>query len=164
MGHPARGGPAGHGRGFRAGDCHCLVLCAVFVPTAFMAGISGEFFRQFALTIAASTIISAFNSLTLSPGPVRDPFQGARRGARARAHGHAKKEAMPRLGVVLIVALLAYFMLTPVPGSPLGRRNCPAGMASTAADAHASSAALWAFGLVSLAAGAAAGVVPGRIG
>jgi multidrug efflux pump len=44
-----------------------LVLCAVFVPTAFMAGISGQFYRQFALTIAASTVISAFNSLTLSP-------------------------------------------------------------------------------------------------
>ena len=44
-----------------------LVLCAVFVPTAFMAGISGQFYKQFALTIAASTIISAFNSLTLSP-------------------------------------------------------------------------------------------------
>ena len=44
-----------------------LVLCAVFIPTALMAGISGEFYRQFALTIAASTIISAFNSLTLSP-------------------------------------------------------------------------------------------------
>src|SRR5438876_11029165 len=44
-----------------------LVLCAVFVPTAFMAGISGQFYKQFALTIAVSTIISAFNSLTLSP-------------------------------------------------------------------------------------------------
>ena len=44
-----------------------LVLCAVFVPTAFMAGISGQFYKQFALTIAASTVISAFNSLTLSP-------------------------------------------------------------------------------------------------
>src|SRR5215208_7947755 len=44
-----------------------LVLCSVFVPTAFMTGISGQFFKQFALTIAASTIISAFNSLTLSP-------------------------------------------------------------------------------------------------
>lgn len=44
-----------------------LVLTAVFVPTAFLGGITGEFYRQFALTIAASTIISAFNSLTLSP-------------------------------------------------------------------------------------------------
>ncbi|HEX2554322.1 MAG TPA: multidrug efflux RND transporter permease subunit [Microvirga sp.] len=44
-----------------------LVLSAVFVPTAFLPGISGEFYRQFALTIAASTVISTVNSLTLSP-------------------------------------------------------------------------------------------------
>ena len=44
-----------------------LVLSAVFVPCAFISGIIGQFFRQFALTIAVSTIISAFNSLTLSP-------------------------------------------------------------------------------------------------
>ncbi len=44
-----------------------LVLFAVFVPAAFLSGITGEFFRQFAVTIAVSTVISAFNSLTLSP-------------------------------------------------------------------------------------------------
>ena len=44
-----------------------LVLCAVFVPVAFISGLTGEFYRQFALTIAFSTVISAFNSLTLSP-------------------------------------------------------------------------------------------------
>ncbi len=44
-----------------------LVLCAVFVPTAFISGITGQFYQQFALTIAVSTVISAFNSLTLSP-------------------------------------------------------------------------------------------------
>jgi len=44
-----------------------LVLCAVFVPTAFVGGLTGQFYRQFALTIAISTVISAFNSLTLSP-------------------------------------------------------------------------------------------------
>ena len=44
-----------------------LVLSAVFIPTAFISGISGQFYRQFALTIACSTLISAFNSLTLSP-------------------------------------------------------------------------------------------------
>jgi multidrug efflux pump len=44
-----------------------LVLAAVFVPCAFISGITGQFFRQFALTIAVSTVISAFNSLTLSP-------------------------------------------------------------------------------------------------
>ncbi len=44
-----------------------LVLSAVFLPCAFITGITGQFFRQFALTIATSTLISAFNSLTLSP-------------------------------------------------------------------------------------------------
>src|SRR5207302_139002 len=44
-----------------------LVLCAVFVPCAFIGGITGQFFRQFAVTISASTVFSAFNSLTLSP-------------------------------------------------------------------------------------------------
>ncbi|MCG8586799.1 MAG: multidrug efflux RND transporter permease subunit, partial [Pirellulales bacterium] len=61
-----------------------LVLAAVFVPCAFIAGITGEFFRQFAVTIAVSTLISAFVSLTLSPALAalllkprsarRDPF------------------------------------------------------------------------------------------
>jgi multidrug efflux pump len=44
-----------------------VVLSAVFIPTAFVSGITGQFYRQFALTIAVSTLISAFNSLTLSP-------------------------------------------------------------------------------------------------
>ena len=44
-----------------------LVLCAVFVPSAFITGISGQFYRQFALTIAGATIISLIVSLTLSP-------------------------------------------------------------------------------------------------
>ena len=44
-----------------------LVLCAVFIPTAFITGISGAFYKQFALTIATATIISCFVSLTLSP-------------------------------------------------------------------------------------------------
>src|SRR6266568_197625 len=62
-----------------------LVLCSVFIPTAFMSGITGTFFRQFALTIAVSTAISALNSLTLSPalaalllrprGAAKDSFQ-----------------------------------------------------------------------------------------
>jgi multidrug efflux pump len=44
-----------------------LVLCSVFIPVAFLSGVTGQFYRQFAITIAASTIISTFNSLTLSP-------------------------------------------------------------------------------------------------
>src|SRR6202011_6058174 len=59
-----------------------MVLCAVFVPTAFLAGISGQFFKQFALTIAASTLISAFNSLTLSPALCALMLKG---------HGHGQE-------------------------------------------------------------------------
>jgi hydrophobe/amphiphile efflux-1 (HAE1) family protein len=62
-----------------------LTLCAVFVPSAFLSGISGQFFRQFAVTIAASTVISCFVSLTLSPAlcalllHAHQPHQASRR-------------------------------------------------------------------------------------
>ncbi|MFO1093427.1 MAG: efflux RND transporter permease subunit [Planctomycetaceae bacterium] len=86
-----------------------LVLCAVFVPTAFMAGISGQFYKQFALTIAASTAISAFNSLTLSPALCALLLKPHAHGG----HGHA--EALPRLGIVIIGALAANtFLLGPI--------------------------------------------------
>jgi hydrophobic/amphiphilic exporter-1 (mainly G- bacteria), HAE1 family len=87
-----------------------LVLVAVFVPTAFIPGISGQFYRQFALTIAVSTVISAFNSLTLSPALAawllrphsherpRNPLVragkslagGFNRGFDATSHGYAR--------------------------------------------------------------------------
>ena len=60
-----------------------LVLCAVFVPSAFIPGITGQFFRQFALTIAVSTVISAFNSLTLQSGPLPATAQAQGRVARS---------------------------------------------------------------------------------
>ena len=59
-----------------------LTLCAVFVPSAFLSGISGQFFRQFAVTIAASTVISCFVSLTLSPALCALLLTAARSGAR----------------------------------------------------------------------------------
>ncbi len=53
-----------------------LVLCAVFVPTAFISGLPGQFFRQFAATISSSTVISCFISLTLSPALCALLFKG----------------------------------------------------------------------------------------
>jgi len=53
-----------------------LVLCAVFVPMAFLDGITGQFYKQFAVTIAISTVISAINSLTLSPALAAKLLQG----------------------------------------------------------------------------------------
>ncbi len=62
-----------------------LVLSAVFIPTAFIGGITGQFYRQFAVTIAVATVISAFNSLTLSPALcaiLLQPHGRARQGSR----------------------------------------------------------------------------------
>ncbi len=64
-----------------------LVLSAVFVPCAFISGVTGQFFRQFALTIAVSTVLSAFNSLTLSPALAALLLQG--RSARKDFVGRA---------------------------------------------------------------------------
>ncbi len=67
-----------------------LVLCAVFIPVAFVEGLTGEFYRQFALTIAISTVISAFNSLTLSPALAARAAQAARRQARRADARHGQ--------------------------------------------------------------------------
>ncbi|MBV9124921.1 MAG: efflux RND transporter permease subunit, partial [Planctomycetes bacterium] len=81
-----------------------VVLSAVFVPCAFMPGITGLFFRQFALTIAVSTLISAFNSLTLSP---------ALSALLLRPKQPGQGEPLPRWGLVLIGGWLGYCFLTP---------------------------------------------------
>ncbi len=64
-----------------------LTLCAVFVPSAFLSGISGLFFRQFAVTIAASTLISCFVSLTLSPALCAVLFKAHEPGHTSRPSG-----------------------------------------------------------------------------
>ncbi|HLJ92996.1 MAG TPA: multidrug efflux RND transporter permease subunit [Gemmataceae bacterium] len=79
-----------------------LVLSAVFVPCAFISGITGQFFRQFALTIAVSTLISAFNSLTLSPALT----------ALLLREKTKKHEPLPRLAFVLLGGWLCWRFLT----------------------------------------------------
>ncbi|HVX11495.1 MAG TPA: multidrug efflux RND transporter permease subunit [Pirellulales bacterium] len=80
-----------------------LVLAAVFVPCAFISGIVGQFFRQFALTIAVSTVISAFNSLTLSP---------ALAALLLRHREKGKFEALPKWAFWLLGGWLGYSLLT----------------------------------------------------
>ena len=83
-----------------------LVLSAVFVPCAFISGITGQFFRQFALTIAASTIISTFNSLTLSPALSAVLLRRARQGD-ARGPAAAGFPLVRRLGGYVWLSALA---------------------------------------------------------
>ncbi len=69
-----------------------LVLSSVFLPAAFLGGITGQFFRQFALTIAASMIISAINAMTMTPARATAIFGGRKHGE----HGHGSgREALP---------------------------------------------------------------------
>jgi multidrug efflux pump len=81
-----------------------LVLSAVFVPCAFITGITGMFFRQFALTIAVSTILSAFNSLTLSP---------ALAALLLKPRDKARASALPWLGYVVGGGLAGLLFLPP---------------------------------------------------
>jgi hydrophobe/amphiphile efflux-1 (HAE1) family protein len=121
-----------------------LVLCAVFVPVAFVSGLTGEFYRQFALTIAISAVISAFNSLTLSPAlaaallkPQHEqtdwlsramkkvlgrPFGAFNRGFNRTGNAYSKgvSTIVRRSGIALAVyaglIVLTYFGFLSVPG------------------------------------------------
>ncbi|MCC6508579.1 MAG: efflux RND transporter permease subunit, partial [Pirellulaceae bacterium] len=89
-----------------------LVLSSVFLPTVFIAGIPGQFFQQFALTIAASTIISAINAMTMAP---------ARAVTLIKPHreGHPP-EALPAWGVGLLASYAVYRFVFPWIAAPLG--------------------------------------------
>ena len=68
-----------------------LVLCSVFLPSVFMPGVTGQFFRQFAITIAAAMVISAVNAMTLTPSRAAAIFQRE----NVDEHGHPRREALP---------------------------------------------------------------------
>ena len=111
-----------------------LVLSAVFIPAAFIPGISGEFFRQFAVTIATSTVISLIVSLTLSPAlcavlfkphghadrpvplllrPAAAFFRGFNRGFETLSNGYAgMTRRLARLAVLVLLAYLPLLGLT----------------------------------------------------
>jgi multidrug efflux pump len=77
-----------------------LVLCSVFLPSALIGGISGQFYRQFALTIAASMVISAINAMTMTPSRAVLIFQNAHHGSE----GHEDtREAMPWWGYAALL-------------------------------------------------------------
>ncbi|NBO92763.1 MAG: efflux RND transporter permease subunit [Planctomycetia bacterium] len=82
-----------------------LVLASVFLPSAFLGGITGQFYRQFALTIAASMIISAINAMTMTPARAASVFGHRKPGA----HDHSQNEALPWWGTGLFFGYLATF-------------------------------------------------------
>jgi multidrug efflux pump len=118
-----------------------LVLSAVFVPCAFMRGITGLFFRQFALTIAVSTFISALNSLTLSP---------ALTAVLLRPRQAGNREPLPRLSFMLLGGWLGWRFLSDLVAARIG----PWLMTSSAGTMAAMRVALpWATALGGAAAG-----------
>jgi multidrug efflux pump len=102
-----------------------LVLCAVFVPCAFLSGITGQFFRQFALTISVSTVISALNAITMTPSravllfkagervgagvPASAGKEPAESGTQAPAH-EIRHEALPWWFFGVVGGLLTVWM------------------------------------------------------
>jgi multidrug efflux pump len=85
-----------------------LVLCSVFLPSALIGGISGQFYRQFALTIAAAMIISAVNAMTMTPSRAVMIFKDYKHGA----HGHEDtREALPWWGYAGLVGWLSATLL-----------------------------------------------------
>ena len=110
-----------------------LVLCAVFVPCAFLGGITGQFFRQFAVTIAVSTVISAINSLTLSP---------ALAAILLRPHGAPQRSADPAARPAPRLVLPALQQRPSAPARP-STRGWSAGCSGSAWSSWSSTAACW---------------------
>jgi multidrug efflux pump len=112
-----------------------VVLSAVFIPTAFLSGISGQFYRQFALTIAISTIISAINALTMAPARAAQLIKPD--------HELERHEPLPRIGIALIFGFLTYSFLTP-PLTSLFGLSAPAYGSNEGAGQFSSPVAIWA--------------------
>src|SRR6516164_6338324 len=93
-----------------------LVLSSVFLPGAFLTGITGQFFRQFALTISASMILSAINAITMTPARAASIFAGRKAGS----HGNQGKEALPWWFFGLLGGLVTVRLLEPTLGVRLG--------------------------------------------
>jgi multidrug efflux pump len=128
-----------------------LVLSSVFIPTAFLAGITGQFYRQFALTIAASTIISAINAMTMAP---------ARAVTLIKPHVHgqeSQREALPRVGIAALVGLAVWAFLESTVFALLGIAGGGHGHESEAGAPASFPLAVWGVRLAIFAAGAAVG-------
>src|SRR4051812_2964251 len=93
-----------------------LVLSSVLLPSAFLGGITGQFFRQFALTISVAMIISAINAMTMTPARAASIFAGREAGR----HGHEGKEALPWWFFGLLGGIVTAQWLPSILGMPGG--------------------------------------------
>ena len=120
-----------------------LILASVFIPTAFIPGISGRLFQQFALTIAVSVLISAFNALTLSPalaarllrpregrrGPIGRLFGGFNRAFEAATNGYIRisglliRRSLFALLFLAVIGVSAFLVARRVPSTFLPQED-----------------------------------------
>jgi multidrug efflux pump len=129
-----------------------LVLSSVLLPSAFLGGITGQFFRQFALTISVAMIISAINAMTMTPARAAWIFASR----KPREHGDQGKEALPWWSFALFGGLATAWFLAPTLGVRLG---LPAGgeSAEPAPGGLTASVLKWQVYFVLAIPGAAAG-------
>jgi multidrug efflux pump len=101
-----------------------LVLSSVFLPSAFLGGITGQFFRQFALTISVSMMISAINAMTMTPARAAFVFAGRNSGVRGHesgvGHPSHQKEALPWWSFAIFGGLLSLWILKIIFSDQLG--------------------------------------------
>jgi multidrug efflux pump len=117
-----------------------LALSSVFVPCCFLGGITGQFFRQFAVTIAVSTIISAINALTMTPSRAVLIFK-----TEEGSHGHEfKREALPWWIFGLIGGVLAVWYGPALAAGPLGLA------ARTGDETHVTTSGWLSWGIMAL--------------
>jgi multidrug efflux pump len=113
-----------------------VVLCAVFLPCAFIKGITGQFFRQFAVTIAVSTVISAINAITMTPSRAVLIFKGADGGGETHKH---TPQALPWWIFGIVAGLMTVWL---IPKLPLGKLHLPPSLPDEDAP-HMSGLMLW---------------------
>ena len=135
-----------------------LVLSSVLLPSAFLGGLTGQFFKQFALTISASMLISAVNAMTMTPARAAWIFGG-------RGHGGEGKEALPWWFFGLLGGVASVWLMTPVLGPRLGLPG--GGLEAAAADelpgGLKATLLAWGINLILFLPGAVAGGALGRL-
>ncbi len=104
-----------------------LVLSSVFLPSAFLPGITGQFYQQFALTIAVAMMISAVNAMTLTPSRAAAIFKN-----QAHGHGEHVTETLPWYGWAALGGFLTYYLFTSVLGFHIGGEEPKPGQTTSA--------------------------------